>query len=128
VRPFPTRPEAAPLLRIMWGNAFLLSLLYLVVGFGVELALRFFPSRFLQRLSLSLDSLPARALEMAGAMEPLREAYFSGRISEFGVRVIFGITTVAVIFMLALVVGTLMGGVRLFVARRAWRRAGGGRL
>ncbi|MFP2911353.1 hypothetical protein ACLESD_41280 [Pyxidicoccus sp. 3LFB2] len=109
----------------MWSNAFLLSLLYLVVGFGVELALRFFPSRFLQRLSLSLDSLPARALEMAGAMEPLRTAYFSGRITEFGVRVLFGITTVVVIFMLALVVGSLMGGMRLFVARRAWRRAGG---
>jgi hypothetical protein len=128
VRPPPPRPEAAPLLRIMWGNAFLLSLLYLVVGFGVELALRLFPSRFLQRLSLSLDSLPARALEVVGAMEPLRAAYFSGRVTEFGVRIVFGVTTVVVIFMLALVVGTLMGGVRLFVARRAWRRAGGGRL
>ncbi len=112
----------------MWGNAFLLSLLYLVVGLGVELALRLVPSRFLQRLSLSLDSLPARALEVVGAMDPLRTAYFSGRITEFGVRIVFGITTVVVIFMLALVVGTLMGGVRLFVARRAWRRAGGGRL
>lgn len=112
----------------MAGNAFLLSVIYLLVGIAVEIARRVHPSTFVQRLSLSLDSLPARALEMTGAMEPLREAYFSGRISEFGVRVIFGITTVAVIFMLALVVGTLMGGVRLFVARRAWRRAGGGRL
>ncbi|MCP3138507.1 hypothetical protein [Pyxidicoccus xibeiensis] len=121
---FPSRPEA-PLLRIMWGNAFLLSLLYLLVGVGVEVALRVYPSRFLQRLSLSLDSLPAKALELTGIMEPLREAYFSGRISEFGVRIVFGATTVAVIFVLALVVGTLMGAVRLFVARRAWRRAGG---
>lgn len=126
--PLPPRPEAAPLLRIMWGNAFLLSLLYLVVGVGVELALRLWPTRFLQRLSLSLDSLPARALELTGAMEPLRTAFFNGRISEAGVRVVFGLTTMVVIFLLALVVGTFMGGVRLFVARRAWRRAGGGRL
>ncbi|QSQ28301.1 hypothetical protein JY651_29135 [Pyxidicoccus parkwayensis] len=109
----------------MWGNAFLLSLLYLVLGFGVELALRVYPTRFLQRLSLSLDSLPARALELVGAMDPLREAYFSGRVTEFGVRIIFGVTTVLVIFLLALVVGSIMGGLRLFVARRAWRRAGG---
>ncbi|WP_163995994.1 hypothetical protein [Pyxidicoccus caerfyrddinensis] len=109
----------------MWGNAFLLSLLYLVLGVGVELALRLYPTRFLQRLSLSLDSLPARALELTGALEPLREAYFSGRITESGVRVVFGVTTVLVIFLLALVVGSLMGGLRFFMARRAWRRAGG---
>lgn len=125
MKSYPSRPEAAPLLRIMWGNAFLLSLLYLVLGLGVEVALRLYPTRFLQRLSLSLDSLPARALEMAGAMEPLREAYLNGQITEFAVRAVFGVTTVLVIFMLALVVGSIMGGLRFFVARRAWRRAGG---
>ncbi|WP_338873589.1 hypothetical protein [Myxococcus stipitatus] len=106
----------------MWGNAFLLSVLYLLVGVVVEIALRMFPSRFLQRLSLSLDSLPARALELTGAMEPLRTAFFNGRISEFGVRLIFGFTTVVVIFLLALVVGTLMGTLRYFIARAALRR------
>lgn len=125
MKSYPPRPDAAPLLRIMWGNAFLLSLLYLVLGFGVELALRVYPTRFLQRLSLSLDSLPARALELAGVMERLREAYFNGRISEFGVRIVFGVTTVLVIFLLALVVGSIMGGLRFLMARRAWRRAGG---
>ena len=125
MKSYPSRPEAAPLLRIMWGNAFLLSLLYLVLGLGVEVALRLYPTRFLQRLSLSLDSLPARALEMAGAMEPLREAYLNGHITEFAVRAVFGVTTVLVIFLLALVVGSIMGGLRFFVARRAWRRAGG---
>ncbi len=108
----------------MWGNAFLLSLIYLLLGLGVEIALRYFPSRFLQRLSLSLDSLPARALELTGAMEPLRAAYFSGRISEMGVRVVFGVTTMVVIFLLAMVVGTLMGGVRTLLARRALREGG----
>ncbi|MBL0692738.1 hypothetical protein JJE73_03820 [Comamonas sp. JC664] len=108
----------------MWGNAFLLSLIYLLLGLGVEIALRYYPLPFLQRLSLSLDSLPARALELTGAMAPLRAAYFSGRISEAGVRVVFGITTMVVIFLLAMVVGTLMGGVRTLLARRAQRQGG----
>ncbi|MCP3104835.1 hypothetical protein LZ198_38815 [Myxococcus sp. K15C18031901] len=109
----------------MWGNAFLLSVLYLLVGLVVEIALNRWPSRFLQRLSLSLDSLPARALELVGAMEPLRAAFFSGHIPEFGVRLVFGVTTVVVIFLLALVVGTLMGGLRYLLARSAARRHGG---
>jgi len=114
-----------PLLRIMWGNAFLLSVIYLLVGLVVEVALNQWPSRFLQRLSLSLDSLPARALELVGAMEPLRTAFFSGHIPESGVRLVFGLTTVVVIFLLALVVGTLMGGLRYLVARSMARRRGG---
>lgn len=108
----------------MWGNAFLLSALYLLVGVVVEGALRLFPSKFLQRLSLSLDSLPARALELVGAMEPLRTAFFNGRIPEYGVRLIFGLTTVVVIFLLALVVGTVMGSLRYLIAR-GMRRGGG---
>ncbi|MBZ4418177.1 hypothetical protein [Myxococcus sp. RHSTA-1-4] len=127
MRPSSSRPEA-PLLRIMWGNAFLLSLIYLLVGLLVELAMQRWDRRFLRNLSLSLDSLPARALEMVGALEPLRTAFFNGHISESGVRVIFGLTTVAVIFLLALVVGIFMSGVRLFMVRRALRRAGGRRL
>ncbi|MBU8899525.1 hypothetical protein DRW03_26515 [Corallococcus sp. H22C18031201] len=105
----------------MWGNAFLLSVLYLLTGIGVEVARRLYPSRLLQRLSLSLDSLPARALELVGAMEPLRTAYFTGRLTEAQVRILFGITTVGVIFMLALVVGSVMGGVRYLLQRRAAR-------
>jgi hypothetical protein len=106
----------------MWGNAFLLSVLYLLTGIVVEVARRLFPSHFLQRLSLSLDSLPARALELTGTMEPLRAAYFAGRITEAGVRVVFGVTTVVVIFLLALVVGSIMGGLRMLLLRRAARR------
>ncbi|MFP2962325.1 hypothetical protein ACLEPN_32215 [Myxococcus sp. 1LA] len=120
MRYFSSRTDS-PLLRIMWGNAFLLSLIYLLLGLGVEIALRLHPTSFLRRMSLSLDSLPARALELSGAMEPLRAAYFSGRIAEWGVRVVFGITTMVIIFLLAMVVGTLMGGVRTLLARRALR-------
>lgn len=114
----PPRPQGGyPLLRIMVGNALLLSIVYLAIGLLVELAYRYRPSVFLKRLSLSLDSLPARALELVGAMEPLSEAYFSGRLTEPWVRLIFGATTIAIIFLLALVVGLLMGGLRAWLER-----------
>ena len=99
------RPPSSPLLKVMWGNAFLLSVLYLLTGIVVESIRRRYHAPFFERLSMALDSLPARALELVRAMEPLREAYFNGRITDLGVRVVFGLVTVAVIFLLALVVG-----------------------
>ncbi|MDC0714332.1 hypothetical protein POL68_38110 [Stigmatella sp. ncwal1] len=107
----------------MGGNAFLLSIIYLVVGIGVEVARRFYPTRFVHQLSLSLDSLPARALEFVGALEPLRAAYLDGRVSDAQVRLLFGSTTIVVIFILAFVVGILVGGLRSYVERRAIRKA-----
>ncbi len=115
-------PPPLPLMRIMGGNAFLLSVLYLLVGIVVEGARRVRPSVFLQRLSLSLDSLPARALELVGWMEPLREAYFSGLISESVLRLVFGATTIVIIFLLAVVVGVFMGSLRSLMLYRAARR------
>jgi hypothetical protein len=107
----------------MGGNAFLLSIIYLVAGILVELARRFYPTRLVQQLSLSLDSLPARALDLVGALEPLRAAYLEGRVSDAQVRLLFGTTTIAVIFMLAFVVGLLVGGLRGYIERRALRKA-----
>ena len=120
--PQPSLPPPLPLMRIMGGNAFLLSVLYLLVGIGVEGARRVWPSIFLQRLSLSLDSLPARALELVGLMQPLRDAYFSGKLSESMVRLAFGATTIVIIFLLAVVVGVFMGSLRSLVLRRTSRR------
>ncbi len=119
----PRPPPPLPLMRIMGGNAFLLSILYLLVGIGVEGARRVWPSILLQRLSLSLDSLPARALELVGLMGPLRDAYFTGKLSESMVRLTFGATTIVIIFVLALVVGLFMGTLRgLTVGRRGSRQ------
>lgn len=115
-------PPPLPLLRIMGGNAFLLSVLYLLVGLAAEISRRVWPTRFAQRLSLSLDSLPARALELVGWMEPLREAYFSGRVSESVLRLVFGATTLVIIFLLAVVVGGVMGTLRGLLLRRGSRR------
>ncbi|MFB1483012.1 hypothetical protein [Corallococcus sp. RDP092CA] len=101
----------------MWGNAFLLSVLYLLAGIVVEVIRRWYPAPFVERLSMALDSLPARGLELVHAMAPLRAAYFSGRITDLGVRVVFGVVTVAVIFLLALVVGAIMGALRWALLR-----------
>ncbi|WP_223646579.1 hypothetical protein [Corallococcus sp. EGB] len=101
----------------MWGNAFLLSVLYLLAGIVVESVRRRYHTPFFERLSMALDSLPARALELVHAMEPLRAAYFSGRITDLGVRAVFGVATVAVIFLLALVVGAIMAVLRLALVR-----------
>ncbi|MET0404571.1 MAG: hypothetical protein ABW123_19310 [Cystobacter sp.] len=115
-------PPPLPLMRIMGGNAFLLSILYLVVGLAVQAAWRWWPSPFVKRLSLSLDSLPARALELLGLMTPLREAYFSGRITEPVLRLVFSTTTIGIIFLLAVGVGLFMGTLRGFLLRQASRR------
>jgi hypothetical protein len=115
-------PPPLPLMRIMSGNAFLLSILYLLVGIGVEAARRLRPSSLVMRLSLSLDSLPARVLEQVGLMEPLREAYFAGRITEAMLRLVFSTTTIGIIFLLAVGVGLFMGTLRGFLLRQAARR------
>lgn len=107
----------------MWGNAFLLSVLYLLTGIVVEAIRRWDSSPFIERLSLALDSLPARALELSHAMEPLRQAYTNGQIAELGVRAVFGVVTVLVIFLLAVVVGALMAVLR-WAALRATRGGG----
>ncbi|WP_370450223.1 hypothetical protein [Corallococcus interemptor] len=117
------RPPSSPLLKVMWGNAFLLSVLYLLAGIVVESVRRRYHAPFFERLSMALDSLPARALELVHAMGPLREAYFSGRITDLGVRAVFGVVTVAVIFLLALVVGAIMAVLR-FALLRATRGGG----
>jgi hypothetical protein len=115
-------PPTYPLLRIMGSNAFLLSIIYLMVGTMVEVVRRVYPTRFIQRLSLSLDSLPARALELLGWMEPLRTDYLNGKIPDYQVRLIFGVTTVVIIFLLAFVVGLLVGSLRGYVERRALKK------
>lgn len=120
----PRRRGGYPMLSIMAGNALLLSTIYLAVGLVVELLLRYKPTRFLIRLQLALDSLPARALEVTGLMQPLSEAYLSRRITESGVRLVFGATTILLIFFLALVVGLVMGGLRVWLERRSPRDVG----
>ncbi|MFZ5470804.1 MAG: hypothetical protein ACOZIN_15370 [Myxococcota bacterium] len=97
-----------PLLRIMLGNATLLTFVYLSIALTVELVRRLFTPRWAERLALALESLPARTLELVGLFRPLRRAYAYGELSEFWVRMAFGATTIAIIFAMALLVGAGM--------------------
>ena len=99
-------------------NATLLSIVYLAVSLTVEAGRRFTSLRFAERASLALEAFPARALDMAGLLQPLRRALVEGEVNAFWVRVVFGVTSVLVIFGLAATVGVLM-----WVARWAWDRS-----
>lgn len=99
----------------MVGNASLLSVMYLAAGAIVETLRRLRPAPWLERASLALESLPARALEVLGVMGTLREDYVYGRMSELWIRLIFGGTVVAIIFALAVGLGALM-----WMVRRVW--------
>ena len=96
------------LAQMMVGNASLLSVIYLASGAAIEALRRIHPSPGMERASLALDSLPARVLELLGALAPLKGAYLDGRLSELSLRLIFGATVVAVIFAMAVGIGTLM--------------------
>jgi hypothetical protein len=119
------RPEPVSLLQLMVANAMLLSGLYALLGLVAELGRRFLPSRVMDHASLVLDSLPARALELVGLMGPLRDALFDGRISNFTVRLAFGAASFVVIFVLALLVGAVTGGLRKLHARKVGRAGAG---
>ena len=100
--------ERFPLLRIMIGNSFLLSSLYLAGGLLVEAIRRIHPSRTIVRISVALDRLPAAVLDALGLLSPLREAFLQEAVGTLFLRVVFGLTTVALIFALAIVVGGAM--------------------
>ena len=93
-------------------NALTLAVGYLAVGVLVESLRRLYPSRGVLTLSFALDALPAQVLSLCGFLEPLRDAYLSGRLGEAGLRIIFALTALAVIFLLALVLGLFGAGVR----------------
>ncbi len=107
-------PPRLSLAQIMVGNASLLSVLYLAAGAGIESWRRFQPSPWVERASLALEALPARALELLGLMRRLREYYVRGKISDVWVRVVFGATAIAIIFAMAIALGVSMWMVRRF--------------
>jgi len=108
-----------PLLRIMLGNALLLSGIYLFLGLVVEVLRRWFPSERVDTFSLTLDSLPGRVLILLRVMPRLRELHLYHSLSNTMLRLIFALTTVGVIFALALVVGVAMFIVAWIAERRS---------
>ncbi|MDP2272721.1 MAG: hypothetical protein Q8N23_09040 [Archangium sp.] len=97
-----------PVFKISVTNASILSGLYLLIAVLVELVRRAWNPRWIERVSLSLEAFPARTLELFGLFEPLRRAWVEERIGPLGVRFIYGLTTVTVIFTLGMAVGAMM--------------------
>lgn len=112
-------PERALLVRTMAANAFLLSLLYLGLGVVLEVLRRVAELRWAARLLLAMDALPARALEAAGLLTPLREAYLAGGVRDWVLRAVFSAAALGVIFTTAAVVGVLMACLGALLRRRA---------
>ncbi|HYV44771.1 MAG TPA: hypothetical protein VFA20_07920 [Myxococcaceae bacterium] len=113
--------ERFPLVQIMLGNSFLLSAIYLGSGLVMECLRRLHPTAALVRMSVAMDRLPAGVLDAVGLLGPIREAYLHEEIGPGVLRVVFGLTTVALIFALALVVGFGMWGAMQVQRRRAGR-------
>lgn len=112
-----TDERTIPVMRISLTNATIVSVMYLVVATGVELVRRAWNPRWAENLSNAMESFPSRTLELVGALEPLRRAWVEQRISNLGVRLVYGATTVALIFALGFAVGGAMW-VMVRLARR----------
>lgn len=117
----PIGEERFPLLQIMLGNSFLLSGIYLASGLLVECLRRLHPTEGIVRMSIAMDRLPAGVLDAVGLMGPIREAYLHDEMGPGMLRVVFGATTVALIFALALLVGFGMWGAMQLQRRRGGR-------
>lgn len=100
--------ESPHVFRLSLTNATVLSALYLTVAAMVELTRRFSSARWAERASFALEVFPARSLDFLGLFEPMRRAWIQGRLSDAQVRVLYGATTVVLIFGLGLVVGVGM--------------------
>ena len=108
---------AIPIFRISLSNATVLSIAYLAVAMLIEASRRWFPFRWTDRASLTVDWIPARTLDWMGLYEPIRRAVVEDRLSTFSVRMIFGATSIASIFLVALGVGTMMWVARWLIVR-----------
>ena len=103
-----------PVFKIVLNNAFFLSIVYLLLGVSTELLWKFHPAHWVYRFSFALDALPAQTLDLAGLLRPLQLRYAWGTITETRLRWIFALTTIAVIFVTAFLIGGLMAATRRF--------------
>jgi len=111
----PRRPPS--LWSALISNALSLSAAYLALGLGLELLRKNFSLRWVEVLSVALDALPARMLQGVGVLGRLRDLYVYGRLSETELRLIFSLTTVALIFAVALIVGLVFSTARKLRSR-----------
>ncbi|MBM4380569.1 MAG: hypothetical protein FJ086_14935 [Deltaproteobacteria bacterium] len=99
------------------GNAYALSLLYLVAGLVMESVRRVAPRPALEAAVRRLDDLPGAVLHLLGLLPYLQRAQVYEGWGTWTVRVVFGLTTMAVIFLLAVATGLALGGARWVLLR-----------
>ncbi len=107
----------------MLANATLLSVVYLGFGLAVELVRRTSNARWAEWLCFALDALPEGALRKAHLLGTLQAAYEHSWVNDFMVRLIFGATTLLIIFGTAFLVGAAMWIARAWVERASKARA-----
>ena len=117
-----TREEEEAVGGLTWrelvvGNTYVLSFLYLVAGLLMESARRVAPRPILEAAVRRLDDLPGTVLHLLGVLPWLQRAQVYQGWGSWLVRVVFGLTTVAVIFLLAVMTGLLLGGLRWVALR-----------
>lgn len=110
--------ERVPIFRIGLTNATVLSGLYLVAAAFIEVVRAKWNPHWADRASLAMEAFPARALEVLGLWRPLRQAVVEETLSNFQVRLIFGLTSALMIFAMGLTVGLLMWGVARVAERK----------
>ena len=109
---------SVPVVRISLSNATVLSVFYLGIAIALEGVRRLFGFRWAERACLAMEAFPVRALELLGLMEPLKRAYAWDQLSPVQVRLLLGLTTVLLIFVLAMAVGGGMWAVSRVLGRR----------
>ena len=107
-----------PLLEIIIGNAFLMSAMYLGLALVVETLRHFWHNASLYAFAKRLDDLPGTALHLLGVLPYLRDLVAEERLPVWGLRAIFGATTVAIIFALAFFTGGCLALIRWMLMRR----------
>jgi hypothetical protein len=94
--------------RISFNNATFLVAGYLLFGALVELARRQSNWRWAERVSWSMEAFPAGVLRMIRLLNPVREAYANGDLTELQVRFIYAGAVVVVVYLIGMSVGALM--------------------
>lgn len=105
-----------PLWRIAVGNTFWMSSFYFLLALTAEVWRRYVSGASMSPLLWVLEALPARVLAFLGVWGFLQEKYVFGTLNEVSLRLILGLTMVALIFVVA-------GGVTsaLWLLRRPWK-------
>jgi hypothetical protein len=97
------------MLRLSFGNASLLSAIYLVVATAVELIRRQWNFYWSERMALAFEMMPARTLDWCGLLLPLKMYFIEHQWPTWATRSVYGVTSVLTIFVLGFLVGTTLG-------------------